>query len=128
MSDKSILLVDDDDDDCFLFQDALNEVNSNAELKTTNSCDQLMNMLSKQGADLPDLIVMDMNMPKQNGAECLSCLKVARKLKHIPVVILSTSNQRESMEMVFDKGAAQYFTKPDTFAALKKIVGQLLDY
>ena len=126
MPDKSILLVDDDDDDCFLFQDALSEVDDTAELKTTNSCRQLMSMLGAQNADLPDLIVMDFNMPKQNGAECLSCLKVERKLKHIPVVILSTSNDRASIDMVYDRGAASYIVKPNTFEALKDIVTQLL--
>ena len=127
MSDKSILLVDDDDDDCFLFQDALNEVNRNAELRTTSSCDQLMIMLNRE-ADLPDLIVMDLNMPKKNGFECLECLKVTRELKNIPVVIMSTAIQCESNEQIRDRGAARYFTKPNTFEALKEIVAQLLTH
>lgn len=126
MSDKSILLLDDDDDDCFLFKDALNEVDDTAELTTTNSCDQLIDLLSEPGAELPDLIVMDLNMPGVNGFECLECLKVTRTLKHIPVVIFSTGAQHETTDRVYDQGAAECIAKPNTFGALKEIVTRLL--
>ena len=127
MSDKSILLVDDDDDDCFLFQDALQEVDRTAELKTTSSCDQLLTILNEPGAALPDLIVMDINMPRKNGFECLACLKVTDELKDIPVVIFSTGGQQEAINSVQDRGAMQYIVKPNTFGALKEIVTRLLE-
>lgn len=126
MPHKSILLLDDDDDDCSLFQDALSEVDSTAELKTINSCHQLLTMLHSPDAHHPDLIVMDLNMPRQNGLECLGILKVNQKLKHIPVVILSTSSRQEAMDQVFDRGALHYITKPNAFTMLKQIVLRLL--
>jgi CheY-like chemotaxis protein len=123
---KSILLLDDDDDDCSLFQDALHEVDNTAELKTTNSCHQLMTMLRQPDGNLPDLIVMDLNMPEQNGFECLASLKVTHELKHIPVIIFSTSAQREAIDLVYSRGAMHYITKPSAFGALKQIVSRLL--
>ena len=126
MSYNSILLLDDDDDACSLFQDALREVDTTAQLKTTNSCRQLMTVLRQPGANLPDLIVMDLNMPEQNGFECLANIKVAQELKQIPVIIFSTSAQREAIDLVYSRGALHYIAKPNAFGGLKQIVKWLL--
>ncbi len=123
---NTILLLDDDDDDCTLFEDALNEVNSTVELKTANSYGQMMRVLGDPDSELPDLIVMDLNMPAQNGFECLANLKMSEELKHLPVVIFSTSAQREAIDLVYDRGAVLYITKPSTFSELKQIVARLV--
>lgn len=121
---KSILLLDDDNDDCTLFQEALYEVDRAAELWTANSFDELMAML--RGPGQPDLIVMDLNMPKLNGIECLARLKATERLKDIPVVIFSTIAQQDAVERVYRNGALHYITKPYTFQVLKQIVARLL--
>jgi CheY-like chemotaxis protein len=85
-----------------------------------------MTVLRQPGANLPDLIVMDLNMPEQNGFECLANIKVAQELKQIPVIIFSTSAQREAIDLVYSRGALHYITKPNAFGALKQIVKWLL--
>jgi len=126
MNHKSIVLVDDDDDDCSLFEEAMFEVDSSAALMTANSCSQLLGQLSDVNAEIPDLIVMDFNMPKQNGFECLAILKENNNLKDVPVIIFSTAAQRETVDLVYKYGAAYYITKPDAFNALKRIVSRIL--
>ena len=93
----SVFLADDDADDRFLFEEALMKVRSNIELIAMNNGEQLMNRLEDKKSHYPNLIFLDLNMPLKNGIECLEEIKNDDKLKYIPVVIFSTSKQKETI-------------------------------
>src|ERR1041384_4215132 len=81
-----ILLSDDDKDDCFLFREALSELPHQTHLEIVNDGEQLMNYLHEHADRLPDVLFLDLNMPRKNGFECLSEIKHNDKLSSLPVV------------------------------------------
>lgn len=122
----SIFLADDDDDDCILFQDAINEVAQDHELVISYDGQELLETLDARVPPEPRLIFIDLNMPRKNGIECLQEIKTIDKLKHIPVIILSTSSQSVSIESAYVNGADLYITKPGTYSLLKKTIQTVL--
>jgi CheY-like chemotaxis protein len=121
---KNIFLADDDADDRLLFEEALREISDGTQLTMAHDGQQLMTILENAG--LPDVIFLDLNMPRKNGMECLLELKQSPKLKHIPIVIFSTSTQLEMIDKVYEGGAHYYISKPRNFVVLKNIIRQIL--
>ncbi|AEI50923.1 response regulator [Runella slithyformis] len=126
-SGKSIFLADDDADDCLLFEDALREVSQQIKLTTANDGIELMDILDRKVPPPPDVIFLDLNMPRKNGFECLIEIKHTDKLKNIPVVIFSTSSQPETINRVYEQGANYYVCKPGSFSKLKLVIQKVLD-
>ena len=124
---KHILLADDDEDDIALFSDALLESFSSVKLTTAKNGVDLMRLLDTWKGSLPDVIFLDLNMPLKNGFECLDEIKSAQRLKELPVVILSTSSQRETVEMLQRKQANIYIKKPGSYPELKKAIEETLN-
>jgi CheY-like chemotaxis protein len=122
----SIFLADDDEDDCVLFQDALTEVVTGMDLVISSDGEELMNMLDERVPPEPRVIFLDLNMPRKNGLECLQEIRRSEKLKNIPVVVLSTSSQQDSIDQAFVNGANRYITKPGTYGLLKKLIQKVL--
>jgi len=118
----NILLADDDMDDCMFFTKALNELSLNANLNIVHDGDQLMSYLSKHKENLPQVIFLDINMPRKSGLECLSEIKKDHHLKHLPVVMFSTSNSWETITNLFQGGSHVYIHKPSDFAQLKQVI------
>ena len=118
----NVLLADDDIDDCIFFRDALEELPLSATLSTVNDGVQLMNYLSAKANDLPDVLFLDLNMPRKSGFECLSEIKLMDKLKGLPVIIFSTSLNSEVVNLLFQKGAHHYICKPGEYVKLKKVI------
>src|SRR5450759_3766148 len=87
----NILLADDDTDDCFFFDKALRETPIATHLTIVHDGEQLMDYLSKNSEHLPDVLFLDLSMPRKTGFECLSEIKENKKLKDLPVVMFSTS-------------------------------------
>lgn len=123
---KSILLVEDDADDRMLFTDALYELTSDIKLKTANHCDDGIDALISPYEELPDIVVMDINMPGKNGLECLEDIRNHARLKRLPVIILSTDNDEKVIRDAFKRGANFYISKPNSFQALKKELQKIL--
>ncbi|HEY3403943.1 MAG TPA: response regulator [Ohtaekwangia sp.] len=115
-----ILLADDDTDDCLFFKDALEELALSVTLTTVRDGVELMRHLSTQV--LPDVIFLDLNMPRKNGYECLTEIKLNAKLATIPVVVYSTSFEPEVVDLLFEKGASHYIRKPGDFSRLKAVI------
>lgn len=120
-----LLLADDDKDDCDLFREALDELPVTADLSTVHDGEQLMQLLSKK-TPLPQLLFLDLNMPRKNGFECLSEIKKNDALKDLPVVIFSTSYDRDIVNLLYTKGAHFYISKPNEFDKLKDVIHQAL--
>ena len=124
----NILLADDDADDRAFFKQALDDLSIPTNLTTVNDGDELMKYLTANESDTTntDVIFLDINMPRKNGIECLSELKQNEKLKHIPVVMFSTSNAWETINMLFKSGAHVYIHKPSDFSQLKQVIHHAL--
>lgn len=114
---KVLFIVDDDEDDINLFVEAVNEIDKSMEcFKAKNGEDALKRLDDLQM--LPDVIFLDLNMPKMNGREMLARLKASEKYKDIPVVIYSTSAAEQDKIDTKNLGASAYLTKPDSFTEL----------
>src|ERR1035437_760874 len=87
----SVLLTDDDADDCSFFDKALKEIPIVTHLTTVNDGEQLMKYLSENSEHLPDVLFLDINMPRKNGFECLHDIKENEKLKDLFVVMFTIS-------------------------------------
>lgn len=118
----NLLLADDDSDDCLFFKEALEELPVDASLSTVNDGVQLMDFLSSNSRNLPDALFLDLNMPRKSGLECLTEIKVTDNLKHLPIIIFSTSLDLDVVDSLYEKGANYYIRKPGDFSALKKVI------
>lgn len=118
----NILLADDDKDDRFFFEMALEALTVPPLLTTVADGEKLMNYLTENVHQLPDVLFLDLNMPRKNGFECLSEIKQNTDLKQLPVVIFSTSFEQEVVNQLYLNGAHYYMRKPAEFSHLKKII------
>jgi CheY-like chemotaxis protein len=117
----SFLLVDDDEDDISVFKEVLKDVNPSVGLADAGDGQEALKIL-KQRNRLPDVIFLDLNMPRMDGKECLSELKKDPHLKHIPVIMYTTSSQSKDIEETMLKGAICFITKPTSLKELKNIL------
>lgn len=124
----NILLADDDKDDRFFFEKALKDIPIATHITMVKDGEELMAYLEKNLEDLPDVIFLDLSMPRKNGFECLTEIKENEKLKHLRVVMFSTSYTRDKnyelgmINTLYKIGAADFIRKPDDFTQLKKII------
>jgi CheY-like chemotaxis protein len=118
----NILLADDDLDDRQFFCLALEALTIPTKLTTVENGENLMAYLSENISQLPDVIFLDINMPRKNGIECLSEIKQNEKLKDLPVIMFSTSKSIDKIGLVFKKGADVYIHKPSEFSQLKQVI------
>lgn len=121
-----IILADDDEDDRLFFTDAFSELKINTKVNTYNDGVELMNYLNSDDAILPQVLFLDLNMPKKNGIECLHEIKSNSKLEDIAIAIYSTSSSEEHIEETFVSGANIYIKKPNDFESLKKILSDVV--
>lgn len=126
LSPKQILLADDDKDDSILFQDILDELPLSTHLTTVFDGEQLMQRLNETKEQLPDILFLDLNMPRKNGFTCLSEIKRTERLKRLSVIIFSTSYEHEVVNLLYKNGAQYYIRKPNEFRQLKKLIYQAL--
>ena len=121
----NILLADDDKDDRYFFKMALKEVSIATHLTTVSDGERLMDYLSENSENLPDVLFLDLNMPRKNGNECLVAIKSDKKLKQLPVIIYSTSLQDAVADVLYKNGAHYYLHKCD-IAILAKSIHRIL--
>lgn len=121
-----VLLADDDEDDRLFFREAFEEIKIKTKVILVNDGVELMSHLNRNGHPLPHILFLDLNMPRKNGLECLIEIKQTEHLKDIPIAIYSTSSSEEDIEETFVKGANVYIKKPSDFAALKKILEEVI--
>jgi CheY-like chemotaxis protein len=122
----NILLADDDIDDCIFFKEALEELLQSTQLTTVNDGEQLMQLLNNETNELPHILFLDLNMPRKNGFECLSEIKLNEKLKQLPIIMFSTSFEQEVVNLLYKNGAQYFIRKPSEFSQFKKIIQQSL--
>jgi CheY-like chemotaxis protein len=120
-----ILLVEDNEGDILLTKEALEEAKILINLSVVKDGKEAIDFVNKQGkyttVPLPDLILLDVNLPKKNGHEVLKDLKENNKLKHIPVIMLTTSSSEKDINQSYNNYVNCYITKPvevDEFIAI----------
>ncbi|MEO5563634.1 MAG: response regulator [Chitinophagaceae bacterium] len=111
-----ILLVEDSEGDILLTQEALEEAKIITQLSVVKDGKEAIDFVTLQGrysnATKPDLILLDINLPKKNGHEVLQYLKGDKNLKHIPVIVLTTSSFQKDINLAYDNYVNCYITKP----------------
>lgn len=122
----NILLADDDPDDTLFFKEAMNELDLSTRLATVPNGEHLMHLLVGETNILPDVLFLDLNMPRKNGFECLAEIKAVEKLKSLPVIVFSTSFEQEVVNQLHKNGAHYFIRKPSDFSQYKKIILQAL--
>ena len=119
---RTFFIIDDDIDDQELFKEAVKEVDSSIECISASDCEKALKLLKNGEIEIPDIIFLDLNMPRLNGKQCLAELKKEARLKHIPVIIYSTSSEKRDIEETSRLGAAHFLTKPNKFEELCKAI------
>lgn len=129
-----ILMADDDLDDRLLMQEALEENKLQHSLHFVEDGIELLNYLRKKGRFLqeqsprPNLILLDLNMPKMDGRQALAHVKADADLKNIPVVIFTTSTAKEDILKTYNLGANSFICKPAEFKEMVEIARAITTY
>ncbi len=118
----TVFLIDDDEDDISLFHEMLQEVASDARFSSAVNGLEALETLRSSAGSLPQLIFLDLNMPRMNGKECLTELKQDPQLQAIPVIIYSTSSSAHDRAEVTSLGALGMITKPFSLLHLKQML------
>lgn len=122
----NLLLVDDDPGDVDLTLEVMSLSKLKLNIDVVEDGVKAISFLQKEGnyseAQTPDLILLDLNMPRKNGREVLDYIKNSELLKTIPVVILTTSDSEEDIERTYKLGASCYITKPVGLEEFQKVV------
>jgi len=118
----NIILAEDDFDDRLLFEEAIEELPVSVQLNTFNNGDELMEWLNRKITKLPDVLFLDLNMPRKNGFATLGEIKRNTKFQDLPVIIFSTATNKEMINQVFKDAAHYYIRKPVHFWELKELI------
>jgi CheY-like chemotaxis protein len=131
---KTVLVADDDADDCLLLKDALIDNGLDWEALFVGDGIELMEYLEscerrewRGSGRLPDLIVLDLNMPRKGGREALREIGVHSRFSKIPIVILTTSDEPRDVALCSSLGAKLFITKPSMYTEWLEKVGDLKD-
>jgi len=133
--DKNILLIEDHPDEQTLMLQAIRKSNTKYEVMVLSDGAEALDYLMGNGRfsqrDLklmPSIILLDLNLPKISGFEVLRQIKINPKTKFIPVVILTSSNERNDVEKCYALGVNSYIRKPISFSDFSETINQLNHY
>jgi len=127
-SGSCILIADDDHDDQYMIRQAFTSVGLNENVVTVNDGVELLDYLFKKGKYksgeilIPKVILLDLNMPKKDGRECLKEIKSSSALRTVPIIIYSTSSNPDDINFAYEHGASSYIIKPYSYQELIKIM------
>jgi len=127
-----ILLVEDNTADVYLSKEAMKESSIPYSLHVASDGKEAMSYLLCEGeyakAERPDIIILDLNLPKKTGLEVLKEIKGNPHLKHIPVVVMTTSNAEQDIENAYAFHANCYITKPIDFDKFSRVIKSIITY
>ena len=121
-----VVLADDDEDDRSFFVEAFEELKIQTKVDIYKDGVALMDALNHLDSILPNILFLDLNMPKKSGLECLKEIKTNKRFNDIAIAIYSTSASEEDIEDTFVSGANIYIKKPNNFNNLKKILSDVV--
>jgi CheY-like chemotaxis protein len=132
---RVILLVEDDKGDQELIRRSLASGRVRSELYIVEDGEEALDYLCQRGrfaggesCPLPDLILLDINLPRLDGKEVLRRIKADARLRHIPVVMLTTSQQEQDVLRSYANGANSFITKPARLDEFSKVIQGLQEY
>lgn len=130
-----ILMTDDDPDDCIIMRDAFEIVAPGIDFTCIENGKELLDYLQRQGIyndeavpALPDLILLDLNMPQKNGKEVLKEIRACESFSVVPIVIFTTSSDKRDIDLCYKLGASEFITKPMGFDDLIDVLKTLSKY
>lgn len=130
----TILIADDDTDDRLFMEQALRQNEYSQQIQFVEDGEELMEYLRREGryhdrnAPWPNLLILDLNMPRKNGFQALEEIKDDPKLRRLPVIVMTTSSADEDVVKTYNLGVNSFVTKPFNFNRLVEIVGTLKTY
>lgn len=130
----TILIADDDHDDRLFMEQALRQNGFSQTIQFVEDGEELMEYLRHEGRFLdqnvpwPNLLILDLNMPRKNGFQALEEIKDDPKLRRLPVVVMTTSSADEDVVKTYNLGVNSFVTKPFNFSRLVEMVGALKTY
>lgn len=131
----TILMADDDPEDCMLATDAAAQAGLVHQIRTVHDGEALLDYLSactERDSDepppRPDLVLLDLNMPRFDGRQALAEIKRNETLRRIPVVILTTSSSQNDVIYAYEMGASSFISKPVTFKGWVDLMSMLDQY
>jgi CheY-like chemotaxis protein len=119
---RRVLLAEDDEDDYLLFRDAIKDYIEMIDLHWVKDGEELIRSLKEGRQSLPEVLFLDINMPRKNGFECLTEIRNDKTLADLPVIIFSTSNDKALVNWMYNAGANLYLCKPTEFRKLKQSI------
>ena len=127
MKKLNILFIEDDAIEQMKFHRVLENLNVNHHIIEAQNGEEALSILTSQ-KELPDIIILDINMPRMDGIEFLSLLKADEKLKFLPTIILTTSNNSREVLKCYEIGIAGYIVKPLKYEDYVIKIQNLLNY
>jgi len=127
MNALKVLMIDDDTIEIMKLNRTVSSMNLDHQITDAKNGEQALNIL-KQKDGLPDIILLDLNMPKINGIEFLTILKAKESLMHIPIVIVTTSSNNKDLLQCYKLGIAGYIIKPLKYKDYVNKIKKVLDY
>lgn len=130
MSSRTILLVEDDDIDCSLIERAFRSLPFEYMLNTAKNGEEALEKLEQHilDSDIPDLVLLDLHMPKMNGFELLKKIRLNAKLQTMRIVVLTGSDSDEALLQSYDAGATSYTVKPHNRLEFRRFVAEIAEW
>jgi CheY-like chemotaxis protein len=127
-----ILLVEDNEDDIVIIQEVFADMKLASIVNTVRDGEEALAYLRRKGkyevARMPDIVLLDINMPKKNGFEVLEEMKKDPRLQSLPVIMLTTSHREEDVVRSYTNGACSYIQKPVDLDRFKQLIKQFEHY
>jgi len=127
-----ILLVEDNEDDIVIIQEVFADMKLATIVNTVRDGEEALTYLRRKGkykvARMPDIVLLDINMPKKNGFEVLEEMKKDPRLQSLPVIMLTTSHREEDVVRSYEKGACSYIHKLVILDQFKQLIKQFEHY
>ena len=127
-----VLWVEDNIGDILLIKEAFEQAGLNYRLNVVNNGVEAITFLTRSGryskATLPDLMILDLNLPKKSGREVIADMKVNSSLSNIPIVVLTTSSHDQDVLTGLDQNRCLYLVKPSSFTALVELAKQIQSF
>lgn len=131
----NILIAEDDDDDKLLIIKAFQRTLPKESVTCVADGEALLQYLNRvspfdkiENYSIPDIILLDLNMPRKDGRAALAEIKSHEEFKKIPVIIFTTSNLKDDIEITYKMGSNSYITKPGSFEGLVKVAKEIENY
>lgn len=124
----TILIADDDADDRMFLEEALHKNGYKHTIEFVEDGEELITRLKHPDFPMPNLLMLDLNMPRKNGFQALQEIKDDPRLRRLPVIIMTTSSADEDVARSYDLGVNSFITKPFNFSRLIEMIGALKTY